>query len=271
MNRRQKRRWIVAGMLMAIALVAAVAGDAILARVLRFSARRGAGWDVSVRRVRARLRPLSLRVENLAVANPEGFPAGSAIEISEVYAEYYGSSVASRETRLRELRVDIAQLSLIRRADGDLNFEQLAQRLPGGRAAPAPVPAAAAASKTPPSVTSAPQDPVAPAPGARPPGRPRSSVPRPSGPPRAPDAAPRSPPPPRTYRIDRLTVVIGSMEWRDESAAGGGAPPLKVTLNRTFTFLNVTDFVEVGDRLTAALTLAIAPKMLDELLAPLWE
>ncbi len=226
-------------------------------------------------RVRARLFPARVRIENLAVANPAGFPEGPAIVVREVYAEHGGRSDRPRETLLRELRIEIAQVSIVRRANGETNIDRLVAGLPETPVASPPSPSSRRADP-PPSPSSAPSSPQTPTPphgtaadhrdeaGRKPPARPDKTSP--------PSAArpDRALSPPRTWRVERMTVTIGAMEWKDESIAAT-IPFTRLELNRTFTFTNVTDMAEVGDRLAAALLFSATPKLLEEALAPLWE
>ena len=79
-----------------------------------------------------------------------------------------------------------------------------------------------------------------------------------------------APPPQKTYRIERLTVILGTLEFQDLSA-GAAVPPLRIPLNRTYVFTNVTDIATVSDQLLFAITLAATPKLFEELLGPLFE
>ena len=271
-TRRRRRRRTVLVAAVALALAVWMAGDVLLARALTFSARRAAGWKVTADHVRARLFPARVRIENLAVANPAGFPEGAAIVMREVYVEHGGRAEKPGESVWRELRLDVARLSIIRRADGEMNIERLIAELPESpgppprarRQASVPPPSqrppttSALERPLPPSSTGAPDHPTTPAAPSRP--RPAETPPARSVPPSS---------PPRTWRIERLIVKIGEMEWKDESR--GGIPSARIPLNLALTFTNVTDFVEVGDRLATMLAVAMAPKLLEEALGPLLE
>jgi len=75
---------------------------------------------------------------------------------------------------------------------------------------------------------------------------------------------------PKTYRIERLTVILGTLEFQDQ-AAGATVPALWIPLNRTYVFTNVTDLATVSDQLLFAVTMAATPQLFRELLGPLFE
>lgn len=268
---RRRRRWAIAGILLALILAPLPFSDRWMAGALAFAARRASGWNVSIRNLRLGLRPPRLRLEDLAVANPRGFPGGDAFRIRELYIEYDRAGTTAAETRLRELRLNIAQVALHRRADGVSNFDELLRSLPAERPAPPP---RSPGSRPAPALDTEPAEPEddRPAESSEPRAKsppPRSPDERPAPKP-APPPAPKAPPHPQTYRIERLTVILGTLEFQDLSAGAGG-PALRIPLNRTYVFTNVTDIATVSDQLLFALTLAATPQLFEQLLGPLFE
>ncbi len=236
-----------------------------LPKLVAFAARRTTGWKISLGDARIRWRPLRLAVRDFTVANPAGFPEGPAIDLREVYLEYGAPSENPRETRLRELRVDVARLAMLRRADGLSNWDQLVALLPEGRAAarrPSRVPPASVERPA-----SPPESPIPPViSGETPPEPSPETPPSPAEPPASPPALPppSPPPPPRAFRIEKLVVKIGTLEQRDEVAAPG-APSRVYELNRTLVFTNVTDFAQLSTQFSFLMSVILAPDLLDGL------
>jgi len=82
-------------------------------------------------------------INGLVVQNPAGFPEGAMLRIPEVYAECVLGSLLTKTIQVRELRVNVAELAIVKNKDGSFNVAAL---MPppstGGQKKPAPAPSA---------------------------------------------------------------------------------------------------------------------------------
>lgn len=275
-GKKRSRRRIVAAAALTVLAVAMALGvvfrDRWAAGVLAWAARRATGWSVTARRLRVGLRPPRLQMEGFSVANPKGFPKGDAVRIRELYIEYDRAGSTPRETRLRELRLNLEQVAMIQRPDGTTNFDELMRTLPqerppprrASRQPPPPPPA----SPTPPGESAPPASSEETATPSAPPPPDSGEVPSPRAP--APPVETVQPPPPKTYRIERLAVTVGAVEFRT-LLPNSDEKPLRITLNRTYVFTNVTDVAVVSNQLLMAMTLAATPQLFEEMLRGLMQ
>jgi uncharacterized protein involved in outer membrane biogenesis len=84
---------------------------------------------------------LSIRVDNFALDNPAGFPAGQFLEIQRIYAELDGRALLHRQIVVRSLKLEDPVVSLISNVQGRWNSENPSAvhfREAAWQAAPAP-------------------------------------------------------------------------------------------------------------------------------------
>lgn len=148
----RRRGGLLAGLLLFLLVVAALAALAwmlflpvLLTQQLR--ARTGCGAAVE----RFAVNPVSGHVElrGLVLTNPPGFPTESFVTLRDFTADADVASLFSARPVFDRVVVDIAEITLVKRADGSTNAEALEKALirapAGGSPAVAPPPAKSAA------------------------------------------------------------------------------------------------------------------------------
>ena len=80
-------------------------------------------------------------ITNLRVGNPAGFPKDDMIAIPEVYVNYQLGSFFSGQPHLEEIRLHLAQFTVVKAADGRLNLNAIKALQEGKPAADATQPA----------------------------------------------------------------------------------------------------------------------------------
>jgi uncharacterized protein involved in outer membrane biogenesis len=82
------------------------------------------GRNAEIGRLTLTLLPvLSIRVDNFALENPAGFPAGRFLEIQRIYAELDGGALLHRQIVVRSLKLEDPVVSLLSNAQGRWNSE----------------------------------------------------------------------------------------------------------------------------------------------------
>ena len=82
------------------------------------------GRNVQIGRLTLALLPvLSIRVDNFALDNPAGFPAGQFLEIRRLYAGLDGRALLHRQIAFRSLKLEDPVVSLVSNAQGHWNSE----------------------------------------------------------------------------------------------------------------------------------------------------
>ena len=199
-------RIVVLGVVVAVGLAVAFR-NVVLKQKLQEALARQTGFALELDWVDLGLASTSFDLEGLRLLNPPDFPEPQALTINQVRVDYDFWSLFGRELRFREVVVDIPQLVLVRKADGETNAERL-----GGR-------------------------------GKRAPGEP---APQPD--PRETPPAPGEPEEPRGFRIDRLVLRVGTVEFHDYTKLNAeGAPAVSaLTLNVDQEHQDVTSLRQLG-------------------------
>lgn len=70
------------------------------------------------------IRPL-IKVRGLTLLNPDKFPDRTMFEIPLIYIEYDVASLFGKQVHLKEMALELKELSVIRNADGELNLNSL--------------------------------------------------------------------------------------------------------------------------------------------------
>ncbi len=262
--RNSRRITVTVLVLLLVVLSALLAGrNALLGAAAVRALRRATGLEVSFDRLTASLLRSSVRVRGLRIAGPEGFPEDASLEIRELYAVYEPRTLLTRTRRFREVRIDIPELLVVRRADGVTSLERIGTGS-GGGFRPVAAPSGGGGKPTParPVADDIPGldllDPVSPPPGALP----ADTRPAEAAPPPPPRLVP--PPPEPSVSIGELTVRIGSLRLRDYTAGGTPADhSFAVGLERTYT--DVTDLDKVSRKLGDDLAAVMLPDLLSDL------
>lgn len=194
----------------------------IIKEMLSKSAKALRGFEVSVSDVQVGiLRPM-VHLRDLKITNPSDFPEKQALEAKEVLIRYNFLSLFGKEARFPEIVLDVPKAVVVWNKNGDMNFERLA----GMDKKPAP-----AEKKKKKKQEEPPPEPK----------------PEPAPPPEK-EAAP-----PRTMRIDKLTLRITEAQIYDYRK---GPEPSVMTfpINMDRTYTDVTDPDTLAAKVAAELT-----------------
>lgn len=175
------------------------------------------GFGLELDRVNLGWNFTSFELEGARLLNPPDFPDREALNIRQVRVAYRFWSLFSREVHFNEVLLDIPKLVIVRKADGETN----AQRLSGVGGGSAHGGAAGGSSG---------DGQPAPAPGGGTTPEPREN---------------KEPP---GFRIDRLVLRVGAVEFRDYSKAKDGGPPAvtAMTLNVDQEHHDITSVQQLG-------------------------
>lgn len=103
------------------------------------------GFGLELKQLHIALAPPGLEIESLKLTNPPDFPEAGALELRQVKVAYNRSASTKEETRLKEVTFNIPNLTIVRKADGEVNFQRFAkqskQEKTAGGEQPAPQPA----------------------------------------------------------------------------------------------------------------------------------
>lgn len=118
-----------------LVLLRNVIAEAVLERQLRAAS----GLEVSIGRVRIGLMEPTLTLIDLRMFNPDDFGRDTCVDIPELHLEFDLEALRARTLHLRKVRLDLAELHVVRNEDGRNNFRELLARpalassLAGGR------------------------------------------------------------------------------------------------------------------------------------------
>ena len=207
-------KWLkgVLGLLaLALVVVIPLRNSLIKSRLTRALAEQ-TGFGVELDSVNLGLTEASIELNGLRLYNPPDFPERGALEIRQARVDYDWRSLFSRELRFSEIVLDVPSLVVVRKADGETNAERLGGK---GRAR-----------------------------ARRPAESPAEPTPGPSGG-EGPAGAEK---PPRSFRVDRLVLRVGTVEYRDHTRAGAGGGPgiTAMTLNVEQEHRDVTSLEQLG-------------------------
>lgn len=104
------------------------------------------GFGLEIQHLHLTLAPLGLEVAGVKLTNPPDFPEPRALEITKLKLTYDRSASTKEETRLPEVTIDLPSLVVVRKPDGEVNFQRFQKQAKGpaavGGGAPAPQPPA---------------------------------------------------------------------------------------------------------------------------------
>jgi len=108
------------------------------------------GFGLELQKLHVALWPLGLEVEGLKLTNPPDFPEARALEITKLKVTCDRSASTKEEARLPEVTLDLPSVVVVRKADGEVNFQRFSKKskeqppaTPGGEPAPPAQPAPA--------------------------------------------------------------------------------------------------------------------------------
>lgn len=108
-------------------VVGLVARNAIFKTAARKVIQQATDFDVEVGGVHAGLLSSSFEIRDLKLINPEDFPEAIALEIHRMFVIYELRSFFTDEIHLREVVLDIPRLVVVQKEDGESNLQRLSQ------------------------------------------------------------------------------------------------------------------------------------------------
>lgn len=103
--------------------------DTLLKALLEHRLRKETGLDATIARVEARLGAPTITIEGLKIHNSAEFGGSLFVELPELHAEYDFAALRDHRLRLKLLRVDVAELNLVRNQAGKTNYMELGTRV----------------------------------------------------------------------------------------------------------------------------------------------
>lgn len=118
-------RWAIRLLVLAVVLVTALLllKNLLLREWLESRLRRETGLEVRLAGLELALFSPTVRLEGLRFHDPAGFGGAAFLDCPEVYLEYDAVALPGRRVHLRLLRVQIAELAVVRDAAGGSNLE----------------------------------------------------------------------------------------------------------------------------------------------------
>ncbi len=120
-------RWAFRLTVLAIVLVVCMLllKDLILREWVQYRARAATGLDIRIGSFSVSLLEPMVSIKDLTIFNPPEFGGGPLISLPEVHVEYDRERLSSRRLRLRLLRVNLAEMTVVQDAAGKSNLEAI--------------------------------------------------------------------------------------------------------------------------------------------------
>jgi uncharacterized protein involved in outer membrane biogenesis len=121
-------KWLFILLAVVAALVAGIlfSKDAIAKAAVEQQLRAQTGMDVKIGKLSLSVLAPIARIENLTLYNPANFGGVPFLKIREMHVEFDREALAHRELRLKLLKLDIAELAVVRNDRGETNIVALA-------------------------------------------------------------------------------------------------------------------------------------------------
>jgi uncharacterized protein involved in outer membrane biogenesis len=185
------------------------------------------GFGLELKQLHIALAPPGVEVEGLKLTNPPDFPEAGALEINKLKVSYDRKASTKEEARLPEVTFDLPSLIIVRKADGEVNFQRFAKQAKG-------------------------KSPAADQPEPQP-------QPQPT-----PPSTPKEKKPAQKVRIDNLNIRLGTVCIRTYVQGEKEPREQKFTMNVDKKFTNVTndDFKKIGTQLMLEIMFKAPPEQL---------
>jgi uncharacterized protein involved in outer membrane biogenesis len=110
--------------------------DSILKRVAEHQIRAQTGMDVSIGRFSSGLFSPVVTIENLKLYNTPEFGGTEFMTISELHLEFDPQALSEKKLRLKLLRINLAELDVVKNQAGQTNIVSMLAKTPKGKLAP---------------------------------------------------------------------------------------------------------------------------------------
>lgn len=225
-------KWLIV-ILVAVGLLFAAKGF-LVKSVVRKVVSSTTGFDLALGGLDVGLFKQSFEVKGLKLRNPADFPDREAFDIDRLYVRYDLFSFFGPTTRLRQVVIEIPQLVMVKKEDGESNLERMKKNTSKDK----PPAGEAERQKTEPP-RPPPQEPAG---GSRPP--------RSKG---------------RQFMVDSITLDVGKVEIRDYQRKQGDQPRITTyELNYHRSFSHIGTLQAMVDEIVADVMIEGGVKALVE-------
>ncbi len=97
--------------------------NSIIQSVISTTISKAAHVPVSIGSTSASLLSSSIRIKNLRLYNPRGFPEKLMLEIAQIFIDFDPAPLLKGQAHFQEVRVDLKQLVVIKNKDGRVNVD----------------------------------------------------------------------------------------------------------------------------------------------------
>jgi uncharacterized protein involved in outer membrane biogenesis len=229
-------KWIARILIVLVLLAAlpALFGNRLVERYAVRAIKEQTGFTATVGGLKVGVVRPVVHITDLVLENPEGFPDAEALTVREVFVHYDRWSLLGRQPHLREVRIDIPRVVMVRPEQGPSNVEILAK---AGQREPATSGGEKAGGAAGGGAANTPADGTA---GVG-------------------DSAPLE------VRIDTLTVKLGEMEVRSFRRGQDAPVVLNVPVGMDRTYQGVTNLQQVGVQISSELVVRSGVGLLGQL------
>lgn len=210
--------------LLLVVIAAVVARDGLVKYAAQKICASKTGFGLNVQQLHIALLQPGLEIVGLKLTNPADYPETGALEINKLKVSLDRAKTTALEIRLREVTLDLPSVVVVKKVNGEINFQRLAGQ---GREQAKPA-------------------------DAPPPQQPQ---PQPQTP-----AEPKQPA--KKFRIDHLAIRLGTIYVRTYVEGEDKPREQKYAMNIDRSFENVTDFKVIGTQLFLEAMLKSSPDAL---------
>lgn len=124
---RKPLRWLIAifGVLLALAVLAVLFRDSFLKLAAQKRLEASTGMRVEIEKFKTGLRTAAIQIQGFKLHNYSEFGDSVLLDVPDLLVEFDAESAAQGKLRFKQLRVNLAEVNLIRDATGRLNIEKV--------------------------------------------------------------------------------------------------------------------------------------------------
>ena len=143
---------VVVYLVIVLVIGAVLARDRLITLAARKIVASKTGFGLDIKNLHVALLQPGLELEGLRLTNPSDFPETDALAINKLKISYDWAASTKTELRLPEVMLDLPRVVIVRKTDGEVNFQRFAKQTktaaPAGGGASAPQPQPPAEKKT---------------------------------------------------------------------------------------------------------------------------
>ena len=135
-------------LLVVVVVVALLSWDWIVKKVAEHRITSATGMETRIGKLEVGVASPVIHIENFKLYNPAEFGGAPLVDIPEFHMEYDAAALAGGKLRVKLLRLNLAELNLVRNAAGQTNINILRDRLERQKAATTPTAGSGRADKS---------------------------------------------------------------------------------------------------------------------------